>query len=154
MSYADYCDIGESSTFYKESFPAGKKDYRCCECSKTIPKGDTHLSCSGLFDGAFWSERQCLDCRDFCMEIRDRLMEGRACLSFGELDQFLTDNAFSIDTDTKRDKKKFARVRSLVAIWKWDNEKSRKPFWKPRYFPRRKAIFQNDEWNLSRGFTA
>lgn len=138
MSYSDYCDYDGYLEFYHETFPSGRKEHSCVECGKKIPIGEKHLYCrSKMSGGDFWTARQCLDCRDFCMEIRDKLMEGSACLDFGGLEEFLNSYRTDIPSDTAKDRKKFALIRSKFAVWLWEKERIGKPFWKPKTFEHR-----------------
>ncbi len=50
--------------FFEEAWPKARKDHRCCECRKTIPKGEEYQACSGKFDGAFFYEKTCAACAE------------------------------------------------------------------------------------------
>lgn len=155
MSYADYCDL-EYSQFYAETFPVARKSHRCCECAQHIQPGERYLSCRGATCGdGFWFDSQCLNCRDFCMEIRDHMMDGQSCLPFGGLDDFLCEHYRDIICDLKAwNRKKYARIRSHFARYYWYQERDRMPFWQLKKRPHRRVEMESSEWNLKRGFEA
>lgn len=137
MSYDDFCEYG-SNEFYSETFPKAAKPHPCCECGKKIPVGAIHLHARGKTEGEFWATRQCMDCRDFCMAIRDELMGTRSCLNFGGMGDFLSEcSRKGFDEDTRKEKQK-SRFRSYYAKWYWERE-DRKVFWTPRAFVHREA---------------
>lgn len=41
-----------------------RKDHKCTECRRVIPKGSLYERTSGLFDGDFFTEHTCMDCAD------------------------------------------------------------------------------------------
>jgi hypothetical protein len=130
----DFCE--GYSEFYSETFPRAAKEHKCCECGKVIPKGSKHLYARGKYEGDFWTERQCMYCRDFCMEIRDKVNEG-VCLPFGMLHECLSDLHLEIRSELKK-KRPEKHLRSMLAQWFWESE-GRRIFWSPRTFEHRSA---------------
>lgn len=41
---------------------AARKDHKCDECRRTIPRGATYHYVTGLFDGSWWSVKVCARC--------------------------------------------------------------------------------------------
>lgn len=56
----------ESDDFYSNKEVIARKPHRCCECKRTIAKGDKYIRDFGKFDGAMFAEKSCL----LCAEIR------------------------------------------------------------------------------------
>lgn len=65
----------------------GKRDYRCVECSKPIPKGAEHEAYSGLWEGEFETYRTCIPCRDLREALRPIMKQawGEDCFTFGHV---------------------------------------------------------------------
>ncbi len=54
----------EMAKVYDESLVVARKPHKCCECRREITKGESHMKCSGLWDG--WATfRQHLHCYHF-----------------------------------------------------------------------------------------
>jgi hypothetical protein len=130
----DFCD--SYSEFYAETFPKAAKVYKCCECHKPIQVGEKHLYARGKAEGDFWQARQCLYCRDFCMEIRDKVND-RFCLPFGALNECLSDMVHEFRCELKKMRRE-KHLRSMIAAWLWESE-GRKVFWQRQKFPHRLA---------------
>lgn len=64
-----------------------KRDYRCVECSKPIPKGAQYESYGGLWEGEWSTYRTCIPCRDLREAMRPikRKAYGEDCFQFGSL---------------------------------------------------------------------
>ena len=62
----DLSDMECSPSLFDEKIVKGRKEYKCCECSDVILKGDKHERVKGLWDGDFNTYRTCL----FCLKIR------------------------------------------------------------------------------------
>lgn len=69
------------------------------------------------------------------MEVRDRLLKN-SCLCFGELNEFLSENVFEISRDSRKDKHRFAIIRTALAEYLWSYE-GRKPWFKFKKYPPR-----------------
>lgn len=83
-------DNGPASGTFRSKVVKGRKDYRCCECSRPLPKGTIHHADTGLWDGGWDTYRTCMLCaqvrKDFMecgytygelwMELREALMDG------------------------------------------------------------------------------
>lgn len=63
-----------------------RKDHRCIECRRSIPRGAEYERISGKWEGEFSTSHTCLD----CMNIRNGLSCGEA-VSIGELWQDVHD---------------------------------------------------------------
>lgn len=48
--------------FYNEFTPKARKDHRCCECGRTIHKGERYHTQGGLNDGYFQWHKTCAHC--------------------------------------------------------------------------------------------
>ena len=67
-------DGGEDyAAIYKETFPAAKKTYKCCECGGEIKAGEKYHCVTGLWDGVWATYRTCMPCN----RIRDHYCQGR-----------------------------------------------------------------------------
>ena len=56
-----------------------RKQWRCCECLRTITIGESYYATKIVSEDGFWTERTCSTCHD----VRKSLMRGSWC--FGEL---------------------------------------------------------------------
>lgn len=53
------------SDLSRTATPVARKRYRCCECKKSIQKGERYQLIEGLWDGNVWDRfKTCLDCVD------------------------------------------------------------------------------------------
>lgn len=57
-------DIHDFPEFCNESDPIARKDHECCECWRTIPKGEKYHRISGKWDGDFTTHCQCAQCHE------------------------------------------------------------------------------------------
>ncbi len=69
MSEAD-----ETASVYNESTPVARKEHRCEECRKAIPKGAKHKLVKMLYDGSWSTTRTCM----LCVEIGDHFACGQS----------------------------------------------------------------------------
>lgn len=61
MCMIEYAD--DAYTLYNgPTIVRGRKDYRCQECGRSIPKGEAHYTASGLFEGQWERTRMCAHC--------------------------------------------------------------------------------------------
>jgi hypothetical protein len=58
------CDDGEGPEFFNQKMQKAKKDYRCCECGKTIPASSIYQYTIGKWDGDMSTYRTCQTCVD------------------------------------------------------------------------------------------
>ena len=63
------CCLDHPPTFYECRTLKGRKDHKCCECLRIIPKGELHEYAKGLWDGDFSDYRTCRTCCDMREEI-------------------------------------------------------------------------------------
>ena len=47
---------------YSETESRGRKDYKCCECQRVIPKGEKHAVHRGINEGRWECYRTCAGC--------------------------------------------------------------------------------------------
>lgn len=69
--------------FISESYPVARKKHKCCECGRSIPKGEKYEYVRGCWDGYFSTYRTCLDCESirkalFCSYIYTMVWEDLA----------------------------------------------------------------------------
>jgi hypothetical protein len=72
----------ERPTLYSEKWVIARKPHQCCECFKTIAKGDDYQKIKGLWDGEFQEYETCLQCAELRIEIADTI---RGCVLIGDL---------------------------------------------------------------------
>jgi len=128
-----FCDV--STEFYSETFPKAAKEHECCECLQPITKGTIHLYARGKSEGNFWAVRQCLTCRDLCMDMRDYILSA-GCLCFGELFEFISNDIYEVIEYTKKEKK-YQRLRTFLAERLWDSERTGNLFFRTRDYEHR-----------------
>ena len=63
------CDCEPPEFFNSKWVNVGRKDYKCCECRTTIPKGEKHFTAAGKWDGDFETFRRCARCQRVCEAI-------------------------------------------------------------------------------------
>lgn len=74
------CDCSDyAPTFYGARNVKGRKDHRCDECLRVIPKGEQHEYAKGLWEGDFSDFRTCGLCCDMIRE------SGLTCYCHGHL---------------------------------------------------------------------
>lgn len=64
------CDYSDPPTFYESKMVRGRKTHRCCECLRTIEKGEQHQYTTGLWDGNFEDFRTCDTCLAMIAEVK------------------------------------------------------------------------------------
>ena len=67
--------------FYEESHPVARREHRCCECRRPIPKGAKYRRIAGKWDGEFDTFSQCARCE----RVSKRLHSLDVCVCFGQL---------------------------------------------------------------------
>lgn len=80
-------DYDGEPEFHNVSWPKARKQHRCGECRRDIPKGSQYEKVSGKYDGAMYSEKTCCD----CAEIRSAFVCDGAGPVFGEMWNDLTE---------------------------------------------------------------
>ena len=83
-------DCDGMAEFYSVTNPKARKDHKCCECRRVIPKGTQYERSSGKYDGDIYSEATCLDCAD----IRSVFACGEVPPAYGGLWREIYDYAF------------------------------------------------------------
>jgi len=113
ISYGDCDGTPEVSNL---RWPKARKEYRCCECERAIPKGEIYERASGKFDGEFYDQKTC----EQCAEIRQSF-SCEAPPPFGELWEEITDYLFPALTTTCFDKLITPQAKELLRVrWmKW-----------------------------------
>lgn len=46
-----------------------RKPHRCIQCNASIPAGVRYYRSKGLYDGAFYTEAACVDCRHLSVDL-------------------------------------------------------------------------------------
>lgn len=77
-----YCELDDGPTIYWESRPVARKEHTCYECGSTIDVGEEYYRISGVWDGLFYTFKQCQICKNVWEEA---IAEGFECICFGEL---------------------------------------------------------------------
>lgn len=80
MFYLKICDDAANSCmfFCRTDKYTARKEYKCCECGKTIKKGEPYWYTVGRWDDDFAVFRMCLDCDkmwDKIIEVFERFGE-------------------------------------------------------------------------------
>lgn len=98
MCAVDDC---EPWTFVEWTKPVARIDHRCCECGRTIRKGEVYHRAQGLCDGHFSTYKTCQHCKatapfmtamcggypmtQLLEELEEHWHEGYASVPFGRL---------------------------------------------------------------------
>ena len=81
MSLSCGCDDGEGPEVFNEKLVKASKDHKCCECGRTISKGEVYNYIFGVWEGDAMTFKTCEECND----LRDSLEAMGFCFSFGDL---------------------------------------------------------------------
>ena len=65
---------------YEKDEVIARKAHKCCECGKTIHKGEKYITDKGLWEGSGWSTFHTCD---RCDDIRDEVYAAIEDISFG-----------------------------------------------------------------------
>ena len=109
------CELPE---FYQASEQTARKEYRCCECSARVLKGERYLLAVGKWGGVFNKYRQHTLCARACEFIRDSLWNDGECIGFGELFNWINTDAWGMK-DWNRKKPDHKEFRAMIARIKW-----------------------------------
>lgn len=64
-----FCDYdGEPVRIQRETKPKARREYTCCECTKSIAKGEVHHCLNSLTDEGWVTDRSHLVCRKICVD--------------------------------------------------------------------------------------
>lgn len=55
-----------------DSYPVARRPHRCCECGKTIHRGEQYERTKGCWDGSWSTYKTCIGCAN----LRDDLCSG------------------------------------------------------------------------------
>lgn len=55
-------DDAEYSAIHRSDWRRARKEHRCVDCGRTIQRGERYLSAGGLYEGAWWADKQCEHC--------------------------------------------------------------------------------------------
>ena len=104
------CDIAE---VYHVDKRKARKAHRCEECHGTIPAGEVYCFHHGVFDGAGFSNKVCVDCEELRTELNKKLdLYDQICI--GELcDVVMEDDDAIIDRFIQ------IKVKRGGKIWPW-----------------------------------
>jgi len=61
------------------------KQHKCCECGKTIEKGEQYQYSSGIWDGRPASYKQCANCYSVMCAVASSVYDSEEGASFGDL---------------------------------------------------------------------
>jgi hypothetical protein len=86
----DYGDCDGSPEFQDVTYPKARKEHRCVECRRLVPKGEQYQKWVMKFDGDLSCDKTCSE----CAEIRQVFSCGEMQPQFGQLWQEMHDNAF------------------------------------------------------------
>lgn len=75
-------DWDEQPDFYTWMFPKARKEYKCCECHRSIAKGQKYEKYTDKFDGSINTSKTCMDCSNI---RRSLTCEGGSMPPFGGL---------------------------------------------------------------------
>ena len=67
MSQCDVCidwDVDGDCEFYERKNPIARKDHKCCECGRVIPKGEQYEYVTGKYEGEFFECKTCWQCAE------------------------------------------------------------------------------------------
>ena len=81
----EYCDLESGPECMTTVWRKARKEHRCCECYRTIEKGEKYQYISGIWDGAPSSFKTCRQ----CAQIRD---DYGCCAYFGDLREYIWDS--------------------------------------------------------------
>ena len=70
-----YCDH-EWPKFYIEKTVKARKQHTCCECDRTINRGEQYESITGLWDGDIKRYKTCEQCSDLRESLSDVICPG------------------------------------------------------------------------------
>jgi hypothetical protein len=66
MTCADVCidmdPYGETNDLHDSRTHRARVEHRCCECHRTILRGERYEYVSALSDGHFWAAKTCAEC--------------------------------------------------------------------------------------------
>lgn len=108
-------DCDGSPEFYSVTNPKARKEYKCCECRRVIPKGTVYERSSGKFDGALYSDKTCLD----CVDVRTVFSCGEVPPAPGCLWQEMRDYAFYDLTTASECFQKLNPSAKALCLAKW-----------------------------------
>lgn len=74
---------------YTETHPTAAKPHRCCECYRTIPKGEKYQRVKGLWDGEWATYCTCEKCEQQRDDYRSEVGESP---SFGDLQEWCSND--------------------------------------------------------------
>jgi hypothetical protein len=72
------------SDFYQSRTPKARKNHRCCECAGKIKIGEVYFRHSGVWEGDFFTYKNCDDCEHLRAELNEEL-DTEDQIGFGEL---------------------------------------------------------------------
>lgn len=87
------CEVPE---MYNEVRIRARKAHRCRECNYPVRVGVVYVRCSFKIDGAFYVERQHVECRDFAAKVNDEEFD-ECTIPFGGVNEAIVGNEFDIE---------------------------------------------------------
>jgi hypothetical protein len=83
------CDF-DPPELYTEHHRTARKAHRCCECGKTIQRGESHRQVRGKWCGDWWDARTCSHC--LAVEAAYLRTGPHACVLHGGLYEIISDS--------------------------------------------------------------
>lgn len=110
---------------FREVKRKARKEHKCCECHDIIPKGETYIYSSGIWDGEPNSYKTCLSCEAVRNEY---MMSTGETVCFGYLSEAIADTLyrdFGPKDYAKSSGFSEATIRKITKIYEeWGDEKS------------------------------
>lgn len=75
----------EIPSCYTQTNPKAIKDHVCVECKGVIKKGEHYQRITGIWEGKGATFKQCTECAELALEIRDEVSDPDEFPAFGEL---------------------------------------------------------------------
>jgi hypothetical protein len=72
------------SDFYQAQTPKARKNHHCCECAGKIKIGEVYFQHCGVWEGDFFTYKNCVDCYHLRAELNEDL-DTEDQIGFGEL---------------------------------------------------------------------
>lgn len=108
---------GTEPQAFNETKRKARKDHKCCECHSVIPKGDSYIYASGIWDGEPNSYKTCSICDD---ARREYIQSTKEMVCFGYLGEAIADTLckdFDIEDYAKSSGFPVEVIRKITRGW-------------------------------------
>lgn len=119
VDFSDTSDDVDQVEFFNEKRVMGRKAHTCIECGQPIAVGESHISRSYRFEGAFHSERVCDPCRETAAEFDFHICGGSLWFFMGKE----WDNGANVQGCLNRLTTAHAKARMLSEWTKWNDKR-------------------------------